>query len=88
MRKVKYEPQRDMSWKQSNDTYEPLDLTTGDLFKVKGEYGATFKFVEHVVNLNTGDEWITCYGGRKEEPAWRAFPIEKVKRIPKKRSKV
>lgn len=65
----------------------------GELFKVSGknsygvgEWGLRFKFYRLVTNLDTGKQWVDCYEMFRGRPGvLRSFPIERVKRIPKKR---
>lgn len=67
----------------------------GDMFKVKGknsfgvgEWGLTFKFDHLVTNLENGKMYIECfemYRGRAG--VMRAFPLDRVKPMPKKRRK-
>jgi hypothetical protein len=67
----------------------------GDMFKVKGknsfgvgEWGLTFKFDHLVTNLENGKMYVECfemYRGRAG--VMRAFPLDRVKPMPKKRRK-
>ena len=70
-------------------------IERGDMFKVKGknsfgvgEWGLMFKFDHLVTNLENGKIYVECfemYRGRAG--VMRAFPIDRIKRIPKKRSR-
>lgn len=70
-------------------------LERGDLFKVKGknsfgigEWGLTFKFDHLVTNTENGKIYVECFEMfRGKAGVMRAFPIDRIKRIPKKRSK-
>ena len=63
-------------------------IVQGGIIKVSGEYGLKFKFWEHVVNSETGAEWIDCYEMfRGQAGAFRSFRSDRIKRIPKKRVK-
>ena len=70
-------------------------IERGDLFKVKGknsfgigEWGLTFKFDHLVTNTENGKVYVECFEMfRGKAGVMRAFPIDRIKRIPKKRSK-
>jgi hypothetical protein len=70
-------------------------IERGDLFKIKGknsygigEWGITFKFDHLVTNTENGKVYIECFEMyRGKAGVMRAFPIDRIKRIPKKRSK-
>ena len=70
-------------------------IVRGDMFKVKGknsygvgEWGILFKFNYLVTNLESGKIYVECFEMfRGKAGAMRAFPLERIKRIPKKRSK-
>lgn len=70
-------------------------LERGDMFKIKGknsfgigEWGLTFKFDHLVTNTENGKVYVECFEMfRGKAGVMRAFPIERIKRIPKKRSK-
>lgn len=67
----------------------------GDMFKVKGknsfgvgEWGLTFKFDHLVTNLENDTVYVECfemYRGRAG--VMRAFPLDRIKPMPKKRRK-
>ena len=67
----------------------------GDMFKIRGknrfgvgEWGLTFKFNYLVTDAVTGNVYVECFEMfRGRAGVMRAFPIDRVKRIPKKRSK-
>ena len=63
-------------------------IEKGDLIKIKDEWGMRFKFDGLVTNTETGAQWVDCfevYRGRTG--VLRAFKLDRVKRIPKKRGK-
>jgi hypothetical protein len=63
-------------------------LKRGDSIKIHGEYGGRFKFHSHVINKETGAEWIDCFEVHKGVvSAWRSFKSDKIKLIPIKRGK-
>lgn len=70
-------------------------IERGDMFKVRGknsfgigEWGLTFKFDHLVTNTENGKVYVECFEMfRGKAGVMRAFPIERIKRIPKKRSK-
>jgi len=52
-------------------------------FKVEGEGHAIFRFVNHTKN-GSGDEWVSCVGGKKNRPlAQRSFHPSKIIRTVK-----
>lgn len=59
-------------------------LTTSSVIAVKGEKGATFRFLRHVRRPD-GTEWIDCVGGVKhginETRMLRSFRPERISRI-------
>jgi hypothetical protein len=60
-------------------------ISQGDLFKVKGEYGNKFKFVNFITNLETGAQWVDCFEVvRGQVGAFRSFRSDRIKRIPQK----
>lgn len=67
----------------------------GDMFKIKGknsygigEWGITFKFDHLVTNTENGKVYVECFEMyRGKAGVMRAFPIDRIKRIPKKRTK-
>jgi hypothetical protein len=67
----------------------------GDMFKVKGknsfgigEWGITFKFDHLVTNTENGKVYVECFEMyRGKAGVMRAFNVDRIKRIPKKRSK-
>jgi hypothetical protein len=63
-------------------------IEKGELIKIKDEWGMKFKFDALVTNTETGAQWVDCfevYRGRTG--CLRAFKLERVKRIPKKRGR-
>ena len=70
-------------------------LERGDMFKVKGknsfgigEWGLMFKFDHLVTNTENGKIYVECFEMfRGKAGVMRAFPVDRIKRIPKKRSK-
>jgi hypothetical protein len=63
-------------------------ISRGDLIKAKGEYGTKFKFNSLVTNTLTGSQWVDCFEMQKGvATAYRSFKIDKIKRIPTKRSR-
>ncbi len=70
-------------------------IERGDMFKVRGknrfgvgEWGLTFKFNYLVTDTKSGNIYVECFEMfRGRAGVMRAFPIDRIKRIPKKRSK-
>jgi len=55
----------------------------GEIIKISGIWGTTFKFKEHVVRTDTGKQWIDCYELEKGMTcATRSFYPERIKPIP------
>jgi hypothetical protein len=63
-----------------------VTLSKGDECRVKGEQGK-FVFLRHVWNTNTNSEWVDVWGGSAGHSQWRSVRIERLKHIPKKRSR-
>lgn len=60
----------------------------GEIIKIHGEHGSKFKFIEHVVNKETGVDWIDCFEIRQGVMSgWRSFRCDRIKPLPKKRVK-
>jgi hypothetical protein len=63
-------------------------VSRGDMIKISGEYGGKFRFHSLVTNTETGAEWIDCFElQRGVASAWRSFRSDRIKLIPKKRSR-
>lgn len=63
-------------------------IEKGDLIKIVGEYGMRFKFVSITTNTKTGATWVDCHEvHRGQTGAFRSFTLDRVKRIPKRRTK-
>ena len=63
-------------------------IESGEIFKVKGEYGVTFQFKYFVTNIVNNAQWVDCielYRGRYS--CHRAFSVDRIKKLPKKRGK-
>jgi len=62
-------------------------LTPGTVFTVKGEPGATFRFIRFVHNRKNDAEWIDCVGGIGQDrpktaaTAFRAFRPARITRV-------
>lgn len=64
-------------------------IESGDIIKIKGQYGSRFIFQALVSNRETGVQWIDCIELDKGQPGpFRSFYPEYVKRIPKRRKGV
>ena len=62
-------------------------IERGDSIKIRGEHGGTFKFDSFVTNTKTGSQWIDCFEShRGQSGCYRSFKLDKIKRIPKRRS--
>lgn len=60
----------------------------GDLIKIQDEWGMRFKFDSITTNIETGAFWVDCFEVHKKRTgSLRAFKIDRVKRIPKRRGK-
>lgn len=70
-------------------------IERGDLFKIKGknsygigEWGIVFKFDHLVTNTENGKVYVECFEMfRGKAGVMRAFPVDRIKRIPKKRTR-
>ena len=71
--------------REFNLKIDGFEISQGDLFKVKGEYGSKFKFYSLTTNLETGSQWIDCFEiQRGQIAAFRSFKPDRIKRVPKK----
>jgi hypothetical protein len=60
----------------------------GDIVKVRGEWGAKFKFVGITTNTLTGSSWVDCFEIIGNVPSvFRSFKQENIKRVPVKRKR-
>lgn len=65
-----------------------FEILRGDIIKVKGQYGGKFKFDYLTTNSETGSQWVDCFElQRGAVAAFRAFKIEDIKRVPKRRKR-
>lgn len=72
-----------------------FEILAGDMIKIKGqnsfgvgEWGLQFKVKSFVTNPKTGKQWVDCYEMyRGRAGVMRSFPLERIKRIPKRRKK-
>lgn len=63
-------------------------VTKGDIVKIKGIWGSTFRFLNYVTNPKTNVSWVDCIQIEKGLGCgFRSFYPERVKIIPKKRGK-
>lgn len=70
-------------------------IERGDMFKIKGknsfgigEWGLVFKFDHLVTNTENGKVYVECFEMfRGKAGVMRAFPVDRIKRIPKKRTR-
>lgn len=70
-------------------------IERGDMFKIKGknnygigEWGTVFQFDHLVTNTDNGKVYVECFEMyRGKAGVMRAFPIDRIKRIPKKRTR-
>jgi|688.fasta_scaffold491828_2 hypothetical protein len=63
-------------------------IVAGEIIKIMGEYGTTFRFDSLTTNVETGVSWIECRELYKGQiAAFRAFYIERVKKLPVRRKK-
>lgn len=62
-----------------------FQISYGDMFKVRGEYGSRFKFHSFVTNVETGAQWVDCFEVITGTPSvYRSFKLDRIKRIPNK----
>jgi hypothetical protein len=61
-------------------------IVQGDIIRIAGEYGLKFQFDCVVTNTRNGAVWVDCYElDRGRVRMLRAFTIDRIKRIPKRR---
>jgi hypothetical protein len=64
-------------------------IESGDIIKIKGQYGSKFIFQGLITNRETGVQWVDCIELDKGQPGpFRSFYPQDVKRIPKRRKGV
>jgi hypothetical protein len=62
-----------------------FEISEGDVFKVKGEYGSKFKFHCLTTNKETGTQWVDCFEiQRGQVGAFRSFRTDRIKRVPQR----
>jgi hypothetical protein len=75
--------------REGSVTVDNFEINSGDIIKIRGEYGVQFKFHSLVTNTETGVQWIDCFEvHRGQVGTYRSFRVDRIKRIPKRRSKV
>jgi hypothetical protein len=63
-------------------------ITRGEVIKVEGISDIKFKFKEHVINNDSGREWVDCYELEKGVSCGlRSFRPERIIPISKKKNK-
>lgn len=63
-------------------------INHGDEVRIKGEKGVRFRFHALATNTDNGSVWVDCFELYKGMAGrMRAFPIDRVVRIPTRRSK-
>lgn len=68
--------------------YDNFIIERGDLIKIIGEYGTRFKFESITTNPKNGAVWVDCFETwRGRTGAFRSFTVDRVKRIPKRRTR-
>jgi hypothetical protein len=89
-RKPKYEPNEEAKKfvREDKVIIDGFEVLRGDTIKVKGEHGGKFKFDHFVTNAKTGATWVECFElHRGQTGCYRAFHVENIKRVPKKRGR-
>lgn len=87
-RRKKIEPTPTKFFRYPEIEVDGFIIEKGELIKIKDEWGMQFKLDGLVTNTETGAQWVDCfemYRGRAG--VLRAFRLDRVKRIPKKRGK-
>jgi hypothetical protein len=73
--------------REAEVTVDGFVITRGEMIKIRGEYGMRFKFDSLVTNTETGVQWIDCFENhRGQSGCYRSFRVDRIKRIPKRRS--
>lgn len=63
-------------------------ISAGDIIKIHGEHGSTFKFVGVTTNTRTGSRWVDCFQIIGTVPSvFRSFAVDRIKRIPQRRKR-
>lgn len=67
-------------------TDDGFTIQSGDIIKIVGQYGLKFKFDCITTNPEIGSTWVDCFElDRGVVARYRSFPVQDIKRIPKKR---
>jgi hypothetical protein len=62
-----------------------FEINSGDMIKIKDEYGTVFKFDCITTNIETGSFWVDCFEMfRGKASQYRSFSMDRVKRIAKR----
>ena len=80
---------------ESWTTPDGFEIMVGDMIKIKGknsfgvgEWGLQFRVKTFCTNVDTGKQWVDCFEMYRGRPGvMRSFPLERIKRIPKKRGR-
>lgn len=87
-RRKKYIPQNNKFSRQPEMKIDNFIVEQGEIIKIQGEHGGKFRFANLVTNTETGVQWVDCYELYKGVPGGtRAFRIDRVKRIPRRRKR-
>lgn len=63
-------------------------IEAGDIIKIVGEYGLRFRFESLTTNPEINSTWVDCIELDRGVPTrFRSFAVDRVKRIPKKRTR-
>lgn len=63
-------------------------VVAGEIIKIAGEYGTTFRFDSFCTNTVNGAQWVDCRQiHRGQIGQFRAFRLEQVKKIPVRRKR-
>jgi hypothetical protein len=71
--------------RESSLLLDGFQINHGETIKIRGEFGAKFKFQYLVTNTDTGAQWIDCFeiiGGVAS--VFRSFKLDRIKRVPKR----
>lgn len=91
-RRKKVVPHVINNWTTSNEYILPNGkiISIDEIIRIDGEHGTRFMFLRHVINNDTGNEWIDCHEIHKGTLGMcRSFRPERIRSIsPKKKPRV
>lgn len=71
--------------RQESFLLDGFQINHGETIKIRGEFGAKFKFQYLVTNTETGAQWVDCFEIIGGVPSvFRSFKVDRIKRVPRR----